>query len=254
LSVSAGAGAGNKAAHAVHVWDRTTGALLKILEGPKDPTEDLDVGHSFSFGGASNDEQWHPCRPILATVSDLGVIHIWVNQVPERWAAYAPGFEELNENKEYIEAEDEFDVASVQTMQQRKQEEQNIFVDIFSDDALSARQPLSMDQDDSDGDPDDDEDDFVPLAEDEELMAFKDNGPAPVIDPHSVVDFTGRDNILGRSTLDPNRMNEDELLQVRCARCCRFDCNLGAVQMALARIDEEESKRSTRARRRCALA
>ena len=36
-------GAGHKAAHQIYLWDRSTGNLSKILEGPKDPLEDIDV-------------------------------------------------------------------------------------------------------------------------------------------------------------------------------------------------------------------
>lgn len=36
-------GAGHKAAHQIYVWDRSNGSLTKILEGPKDPLDDLDV-------------------------------------------------------------------------------------------------------------------------------------------------------------------------------------------------------------------
>lgn len=40
------AGAGHKGAHNIYIWDRVTGALAKILEGPKDPCEDLTVRRS----------------------------------------------------------------------------------------------------------------------------------------------------------------------------------------------------------------
>jgi len=40
----------------------------------------------------------------------LGLIHTWVTPIVENWAAYAPGFEELDENREYEEKEDEFDI------------------------------------------------------------------------------------------------------------------------------------------------
>ena len=53
--------------------------------------------------------QWHPFRPLIASVSTLGLIHLWVTPVVENWSAYAPGFEELDENREYEEKEDEFD-------------------------------------------------------------------------------------------------------------------------------------------------
>lgn len=54
--------------------------------------------------------QWHPIRPLIASVSTLGLIHVWVTGITENWSAYAPGFEELDENVEYQEKEDEFDI------------------------------------------------------------------------------------------------------------------------------------------------
>lgn len=52
-------------------------------------------------------------RPLIASVSVLGLIHIWVTGITENWSAYAPGFEELDENVEYQEKEDEFDIVRV---------------------------------------------------------------------------------------------------------------------------------------------
>lgn len=60
----------------------------------------------FSFSPA---RQWHPFRPLIASVSSHGFIHLWVTPIVENWSAYAPGFEELDENREYEEKEDEFD-------------------------------------------------------------------------------------------------------------------------------------------------
>ena len=56
--------------------------------------------------------QWHPTKPVIASVSSLGDIHIWQTSSPDNWAAFAPGFEELEENVEYDEREDEFDIVS----------------------------------------------------------------------------------------------------------------------------------------------
>lgn len=54
--------------------------------------------------------QWHPSRPLIVSVSSLGFLHIWTTVTTENWSAYAPGFEELDENIEYEEKEDEFDI------------------------------------------------------------------------------------------------------------------------------------------------
>ena len=37
---------------------------------------------------------------------------IWHCPTPERWGAFAGGFEEVDENVEYEEREDEFDIVS----------------------------------------------------------------------------------------------------------------------------------------------
>jgi COMPASS component SWD1 len=36
-------GAGIKTSHHIYVWDRSTGVLIKVLEGPKDALDDCDV-------------------------------------------------------------------------------------------------------------------------------------------------------------------------------------------------------------------
>ncbi|GAA5885881.1 hypothetical protein JCM6882_004189 [Rhodosporidiobolus microsporus] len=110
-------GAGHKAAHNVYIWDRETGGLLKILEGPKDPCEGVD---------------WHPFRPLIASVSTLGLIHLWVTPIVENWSAYAPGFEELDENREYEEQEDEFDFEDENAAKRRAADQQDAGVDIRS--------------------------------------------------------------------------------------------------------------------------
>ncbi|GAA6063382.1 hypothetical protein JCM10212_001481 [Sporobolomyces blumeae] len=110
-------GADNKGSHNIYIWDRDSGGLVKILEGPKDPLEDLD---------------WHPLRPLIASTSTLGLIHTWVTPIVENWAAYAPGFEELDENREYEEKEDEFDIEDEQTLKRRQADQQDVPVDIMT--------------------------------------------------------------------------------------------------------------------------
>ncbi|TKY90403.1 hypothetical protein EX895_000401 [Sporisorium graminicola] len=104
------AGAAHKASHNVYVWDRTSGTLSKILEGPKDWSIGVD---------------WHPARPMLASASNTGAIYVWFTPTEEIWSAYAPGFEELEENMEYEEREDEFDfIDGKDDMDRLRQEEQ----------------------------------------------------------------------------------------------------------------------------------
>ncbi|GAA6040189.1 hypothetical protein JCM8097_004172 [Rhodosporidiobolus ruineniae] len=109
-------GAGHKAAHNIYIWDRESGGLLKILEGPKDPCEDVN---------------WHPFRPLIASVSSLGMIHFWKTPVVEHWSAYAPGFEELDENREYEEKEDEFDFEDENAAKRRAFDQQDAPVSVL---------------------------------------------------------------------------------------------------------------------------
>ncbi|KAL7414747.1 WD40-repeat-containing domain protein, partial [Mrakia frigida] len=110
-------GAGHKASHDVYIWDRGEGTLQKILEGPKEPLEDVT---------------WHPTRPMIASVSSLGSVHIWSTATADTWSAFAPGFEELEENHIYEEKEDEFDIEDASSLLRRKRLEEDYPVDILS--------------------------------------------------------------------------------------------------------------------------
>ena len=47
---------------------------------------------------------------MIASTTNQGNILLWHCPVPERWGAFAGGFEEVDENVEYEEHEDEFDI------------------------------------------------------------------------------------------------------------------------------------------------
>lgn len=87
-------GSASKGEHKIYIWDRA-GHLVKILEGPKEALIDL---------------AWHPIHPIVVSVSLAGLVYIWAKDYTENWSAFAPDFKELEENEEYIEREDEFDL------------------------------------------------------------------------------------------------------------------------------------------------
>lgn len=87
-------GSASKGEHKIYIWDRA-GHLVKILEGPKEALIDL---------------AWHPIHPIVVSVSLAGLVYIWAKDYTENWSAFAPDFKELEENEEYVEREDEFDL------------------------------------------------------------------------------------------------------------------------------------------------
>ncbi|EIM21592.1 WD40 repeat-like protein [Wallemia mellicola CBS 633.66] len=88
-------GSGHKATHYIYIWESTSGALIKVVEGPRDPLHDVI---------------WHPSKPNMASIDSHGQILTWTTNNKQRWAAFAPGFEELEANIQYKEKEDEFDI------------------------------------------------------------------------------------------------------------------------------------------------
>ncbi|ORX40967.1 WD40-repeat-containing domain protein [Kockovaella imperatae] len=119
-------GAGYKQAHNVFIWDRAFGNLVKVLEGPKQSLVDSD---------------WHPTRPVIASISNVGDIHLWHTVSPDNWAAFAPGFEELEENVEYDEREDEFDIEDETEVTRRQDLEEDSIIDVFTPDDSVPRRP-----------------------------------------------------------------------------------------------------------------
>ncbi|KAK1064068.1 chromatin binding protein [Friedmanniomyces endolithicus] len=108
--------------HDIYIWERGHGSLVKILEGPK---EELGA------------VEWHPHRPfVAATGVESGRVYLWSINTPQRWSALAPDFLEVEENEEYIEKEDEFDVQPVEELQKRRLDMEDEEVDVLTVDAM----------------------------------------------------------------------------------------------------------------------
>ncbi|OSD04175.1 WD40 repeat-like protein [Trametes coccinea BRFM310] len=109
-------GAADDASHKIYIWDLAReGLLASTLDGGR---ELLTYVH------------WHPQKPVIASVTNLGNILIWHCPTEERWGAFAGGFEEVDENVEYEEREDEFDIEDEADMARRKMLEEEEDVDI----------------------------------------------------------------------------------------------------------------------------
>jgi COMPASS component SWD1 len=103
--------------HHIYVWERGQGSLVKILEGTK---EELLL-------------QWHPFRPFVAAVGvDSGRVWLWSILQPQRWSALAPDFLEVEENVEYIEREDEFDIQPLEELHKRRLDQEDEEVDVLT--------------------------------------------------------------------------------------------------------------------------
>jgi COMPASS component SWD1 len=104
--------------HNIYLWERGQGSLVKILEGTK---EELSA------------VEWHPFRPFVASVGvDTGRIWLWSILQPQRWSALAPDFVEVEENHEYIEHEDEFDIQPLEEIHKRRLDQEDEEVDVLT--------------------------------------------------------------------------------------------------------------------------
>ncbi|KAF5388144.1 hypothetical protein D9615_000017 [Tricholomella constricta] len=89
-------GAADPASHKIYIWDISNdGQFASALDGGREPLVHL---------------HWHPSKSSIASTTNHGNILIWHCPNPERWGAFAGGFEEVDENVEYEEREDEFDI------------------------------------------------------------------------------------------------------------------------------------------------
>ncbi|KKA26283.1 hypothetical protein TD95_000084 [Thielaviopsis punctulata] len=104
--------------HELYIWERGHGSLVRMLEGPKEEQGTIE---------------WHPHRAMLAACGlETGRIYIWSVTSPQKWSALAPDFAEVEENVEYIEREDEFDIWGQEEIHQRRLDAEDSDVDVLT--------------------------------------------------------------------------------------------------------------------------
>lgn len=109
----------------LYVWETSMGSLIKILEGLHE--ELIDVKWNYS-----------KCM-IGSTGLDTGTVYLWLVQFPLKWSALAPDFVEIEENDEYEEKEDEFDIIDETDLLKKRMEEEDTQVDVMTKEATDAR-------------------------------------------------------------------------------------------------------------------
>lgn len=106
--------------HELYIWERNHGSLVRMLEGPKEEQGVIE---------------WHPHRSLLAACGlETGRIYIWSVTSPQRWSALAPDFAEVEENVEYIEQEDEFDIHPQEEINKRRLDAEDEDVEVLQGD------------------------------------------------------------------------------------------------------------------------
>ncbi|KAF8876289.1 COMPASS complex protein [Gymnopilus junonius] len=109
-------GSADPSGHKIYIWDISNdGQLASALDGGREPLVYL---------------HWHPAKSSLASTTNQGSILIWHHPNPERWGAFAGGFEEVDENVQYEEREDEFDIEDEAVLHERKMKAEEEEVDI----------------------------------------------------------------------------------------------------------------------------
>lgn len=109
--------------HELYIWERNHGSLVRMLEGPKEEQGVIE---------------WHPHRAVLAACGlETGRIYIWSVTSPQRWSALAPDFVEVEENVEYVEREDEFDIHPQEEINKRRLDREDEDIDVLTPDPRS---------------------------------------------------------------------------------------------------------------------
>ena len=104
-----GGAQGNDAKYELYIWNTSTGALMDKLTGSN--------AELYSVA-------WHPTRSFIAVAADDGLVDVWGPRI--NWTAFAPDFQALPRNVEYLECEDEFDIVENEKGGSDSKEEDNV--------------------------------------------------------------------------------------------------------------------------------
>mmetsp|Transcript_1681 Transcript_1681/g.4411 ORF Transcript_1681/g.4411 Transcript_1681/m.4411 type:complete len:626 (-) Transcript_1681:1186-3063(-) len=129
-----GGAQGSDAKYELYIWNTSTGAMMDKLTGSN--------AELYSVA-------WHPTRSFLAVAADDGLVDIWGPRI--NWTAFAPDFQALPRNVEYMECEDEFDIvedAKEGSASKDEDSEEDKFVDILTVEPVPVFQSDSEDEED----------------------------------------------------------------------------------------------------------
>ncbi|EGV63556.1 chromatin binding protein [Yamadazyma tenuis] len=116
---------GTQSSQDLYIWETSMGSLIKILEGSSE--ELLEV-------------KWNYSRCMIGSNGlEYGTIYLWSVDFPQKWSALAPDFVEIDDNIEYEEKEDEFDIIDDDILNKRRLEEEDSYVDILTPENHDAR-------------------------------------------------------------------------------------------------------------------
>jgi WD40 repeat protein len=96
-----------------------------------------------------NSVAWHPARSLIAVASSDGLVDLWGPRV--NWTAFAPSFQALTENIEYVECEDEFDIFqgdSKKNQDETMSDGENALVDVLTVSKIASFASDSEDEED----------------------------------------------------------------------------------------------------------
>lgn len=112
-----------KKGHGLVLWETQMSTLQQSYESPKE----MLYGMEF-----------HPQRCIIVAIgADTGRVYLFEPESKQRWSALAPDFVELEDNEEYSEKEDEFDMYDddeVEAQQAEEDEHVDIITPLNNDD------------------------------------------------------------------------------------------------------------------------